>query len=193
MDDALAAAFTDASGFLVEAARLVPDDGWDQPGIGTWTRRELAGHANRSHVLLAEYLLRPQPPEPPGSPYFSAEAIAARGREAVAALGADPAAAIADASASAIALVGATSPDAVLGSPAGTMTLRRYLPSRIAELTIHGLDIAAAVDAGLAPPPAAVQESLAFVAAIAARRGEPVAVLRALTGRGQLPDGYSVY
>jgi uncharacterized protein (TIGR03083 family) len=193
VDDALAAAFTDASGFLVEAARLVPDDGWDQPGLGTWTRRELAGHANRSHVLLAEYLLRPQPPEPPGSPYFSAAAIAARGREAVAALGADPAAAIAAASASAIALVAATAPDAVLGSPAGTMTLARYLPSRIAELTIHALDLADALGAGLAPPPAALRESLAFVAAIAARRDEPAAVLRALTGRGQLPAGYSVY
>jgi hypothetical protein len=193
MDDALAAAFADASGFLVEAVRLVPADSWDQPGIGTWTRLELAGHANRSHTLLPEYLLRPQPPQPPGSPYFSAESIAARGREAVAVLGADPAAAIAAASASAIALVGATAPDAVLGSPAGTMTLRRYLPSRIAELTIHGLDLAAAVDAALAPPAAALRESLAFVAAIAARRDQPAAVLLALTGRGQLPDGYSVY
>nr|MDQ2877282.1 hypothetical protein [Actinomycetota bacterium] len=87
MDDALAAAFAGASGFLAEAVRLVPADSWDKPGIGTWTRLELAGHANRSHTLLAEYLLRPQPPQPPGSPYFSAEAIAARGREAVAVLG----------------------------------------------------------------------------------------------------------
>jgi uncharacterized protein (TIGR03083 family) len=193
VDDALAAAFADASGFLVEAVRLVPPGSWDQPGIGTWTRLELAGHANRSHTLLAEYLLRPQPPQPPGSPYFSAEAIAARGREAVAVLGADPAAAIAAASASAIALVGATAPDAVLGSPAGTMTLRRYLPSRIAELTIHGLDLAAGAGAALAPPAAAVRESLAFAAALAARRDQPAAVLLALTGRGQLPDGYSVY
>lgn len=193
MDDALAAAFADASGFLVETARLVPDDGWDGPGLGSWTRRELAGHANRSHTLLAEYLLRPQPPQPPGSPYFSVAAIAARGRDAVASLGADAAAAIAAASASAIALVGATAPDAVLGSPAGTMTLARYLPSRIAELTIHALDLAGALDADLAPPPAALRESLAFAAAIAARRDQPAAVLRALTGRGQLPAGYSVY
>jgi uncharacterized protein (TIGR03083 family) len=193
VDDALAAAFAAASGFLAEAVRLVPPDTWDQPGIGTWTRLELAGHANRSHTLLAEYLLHPQPPEPPGSAYFAAEAIAARGRDAVAALGPDPAAAVAAASASAIALVAATPPDAILGSPAGTMPLRRYLPSRIAELTIHGLDLVAATGADLEPPPAAVQESLSFVAAFAARRDQPVAVLRALTGRGQLPDGYSVY
>jgi uncharacterized protein (TIGR03083 family) len=193
VDDALAAAFADASGFLVEAVRLVPDGSWDEPGLGTWTRRELAGHANRSHALLAEYLRRPQPPQPPGSPYFSAAAIAARGRDAVAALGVDPAAAVAAASASAIALVGATPPDAVLGSPAGTMTLARYLPSRIAELTIHALDLAGALGAGLDPPPAALRESLAFVAALAARRDQPAAVLLALTGRRQLSAGYSVY
>ncbi|HEY6480334.1 MAG TPA: maleylpyruvate isomerase family mycothiol-dependent enzyme [Streptosporangiaceae bacterium] len=193
MDDALAAAFMDASGYLVEVVRLVPDDSWDQPGLGTWTRRELAGHANRSHTLLEEYLLRPQPPQPPGSPYFSAAAIAARGRDAVAALGADPAAAIAAASAAAIALVAATAPDAALGSPAGTMTLAAYLPSRIAELTIHALDLAGALGTNLAPPPAALRESLAFVAALAGRRDQPAAVLRALTGRGQLPSEYSVY
>jgi uncharacterized protein (TIGR03083 family) len=192
MDDALAAAFADASRFLVEVVALVPDGSWDQPGTDTWSLRELAGHANRSHILLEEYLLRPQPPQPPGSPYFSADAIAARGRDAVAVLGADPAAAIASASASAIALIAATAPEAVIGSPAGTMPLRRYLPSRIAELTIHGLDITGALGAELAPPAAALQQSLAFVAALAARR-DGTAALLALTGRGQLPAGYSVY
>jgi uncharacterized protein (TIGR03083 family) len=193
MDDALAAAFADASRFLVEAVRLVPDDSWDQPGTDAWSLRELAGHANRSHTLLEEYLLRPQPPQPPGSPYFSADAIAARGRDAVTVLGTDPAAAIAAASARTIALIAATAPDAVIGSPAGTMPLRQYLPTRIAELTLHGLDITRALGTELAPPAAAVQQSLAFAAALAARRDDATAALLALTGRGQLPAGYSVY
>ncbi|HEY2287056.1 MAG TPA: maleylpyruvate isomerase family mycothiol-dependent enzyme [Streptosporangiaceae bacterium] len=193
MDDALAAAFADASHFLIETVRLVPPDSWDKPGIGTWTRLELAAHANRSHTLLEEYLLRPQPPQPPDSPYFSAGAIAARGRDAVTALGADPAAAIESASASAIGLITATPPDAAIGSPIGTMPLRQYLPSRIAELTIHALDLGQALGAELTPPPAALQQSLAFAAALAARRADPAAVLLALTGRGQLPAGYSVY
>lgn len=196
MDDELAGAFADASRFLAQAAALVPDDRWDGPGLGTWTLRELAGHANRSHATIEEYLLRPRAPELPGSAYFSAESIAARGREAVAVLGADPAAAVAAASAEAIALVGRTAPDAVVGSPAGTMTLRQYLPSRIAELTVHGLDIVAAAGAALDPPASALRASLAFAAAAAARRGgtkDATAVLLALTGRGALPAGYSIY
>lgn len=196
MDDALAGAFADASRFLVETVALVPATAWDAPGLDRWTVRELVGHANRSHTLVEEYLLRPQPPEQPGSPYFSEAAIAARGREAAAALGEDPAAAVRAASDAVIALVARTDPDAVIGSPMGHMPLRRYLPSRIAELTIHGLDIARAVDSALAPPPAALQQSLAFTAVIAAQRGGPeagVTALLALSGRAGLPPGFSVY
>lgn len=196
MEDALKTAFADASRFLVSAVALVPVTAWDEPGLDRWTMRELVGHANRSHTLIEEYLLRPLPPEPPGSSYFSDAAVAARGREAAAALGDDPAAAVRAASASAIALVGRTAPDAPVGSPMGTMPLARYLPSRTAELTIHGLDITRAVNAALAPPAAALQESLAFAAVSAARRGGTetgVTVLLALSGRGALPPGFSVY
>jgi uncharacterized protein (TIGR03083 family) len=196
MEDELAGAFADASRFLAEAVALVPATAWDEPGLDRWTMRELVGHANRSHTLVEEYLLRPQPPEQPGSPYFSEAAIAARGRAAAAALGADPSAAVRAASDAAIALVGRTDPDAVIGSPMGRMPLRRYLPSRIAELTIHGLDVARAAHSGLNPPPAALQQSLAFAAMIAAQRGGTeagVTVLLALSGRGPLPPGFSVY
>jgi hypothetical protein len=72
------------------------------------------------------------------------------------------------------------------------MTLAHYLPSRVAELTIHGLDILHAVDAELPPPATALQWSLMFVAQRAAgRSGQDV--LLALTGRGELPPGYSIY
>jgi uncharacterized protein (TIGR03083 family) len=196
MNDALADAFADASRFLVEVVALVPATAWDEPGLGRWTMRDLVGHANRSHTLVEEYLLRPQPPEPRDSPYFSADAIAARGREAAAALGDDPAAVVRAASDAAIALVGRTDPEAVIGSPMGSMSLHAYLPSRIAELTIHGLDITRAAHSGLVPPPAALRESLAFTAVIAAQRGGPeagVTALLALSGREALPPGFSVY
>jgi hypothetical protein len=76
----------------------------------------------------------------------------------------------------------------------GTMTLRAYLPSRTAELTIHALDIARALHLELAPPTEALLESLAFVATISdTRKKQGVAVLMALTGRGDLPAGFSVY
>jgi uncharacterized protein (TIGR03083 family) len=192
MDDASVTAFRDASRFLVEAVRAVPDSGWDAPGLGNWSVRELVGHANRGHTTVEEYLLRPRQPQPPGSTYFSDEAIATRGRQAVRALGDDPAGAVAAASAAVIALIDQSPPDAKIGSPAGTMTLAQFLPSRVAELTIHALDIVRAVGADLPAPPTALRESLVFVAQRAAgRSGQDV--LLALSGRGQLPAGYSVY
>jgi uncharacterized protein (TIGR03083 family) len=195
MDETLTAGYRAGSQFLQDAIALIPDDGWDQPGLGTWTLRELVGHANRAHTLIEEYLLRPRPPEPPDSPYFHPDAIAARGREAVADLGDDPPAAVAAAAAAAIALIGRTDPDATVGSPIRAMPLREYVPSRTAELTIHALDVAAALGADLTPPPAALQESLVFTARLSALRSAEsgTAVLLALSGRGALPDGYSAY
>lgn len=192
MKGPLCSAFGDAAGFLVQAVRLVPETGWDSPGLGVWTVRELVAHANRGQTTVEEYLLRPRQPEPPDSGYFSAEAITARAREALSALGDDPAAAVASTASRVTALVESSPPDATIGSPAGTMTLVQYLPSRIAELTIHAIDVVRAVGAGLAPPATALQEAFAFVARRAALRSGPE-VLLALTGRGPLPTGYSVY
>jgi hypothetical protein len=67
------------------------------------------------------------------------------------------------------------------------------LPSRIAELTIHGIDIARAIGADASAPMSALQESLAFVGRLSARRGGGDVVLLALSGRGELAPGYSVY
>jgi uncharacterized protein (TIGR03083 family) len=192
MNDPVAAAFREASEFLVAAVQAVPAAQWDRPGLGTWTVRELAGHANRGQTTVEEYLRHPRPPEPPGSTYFTEEAIAARGRESVEALGSDPAAVVEQDSRSVVALVEQTDPGATIGSPARTMTLAAYLPSRVAELTIHGLDIARAVQAEVEVPAGALREALRFVSEAAARRsGQDV--LLALTGRGALPAGYSVY
>ena len=192
MDNGSVTAYRDASRFLVEAVRAVPDSGWDAPGLGDWNVRELVGHANRGHTTVADYLVRPQQPEPPGSTYFSDAAIAARGREAVRALGADPASAVAAASTAVVELIEQSPPDAKIGSPAGTMTLAQFLPSRTAELTIHALDIVRAIGADLSAPPTALRESLAYAAQRAAgKSGQDV--LLALSGRAPLPAGYSVY
>ena len=141
MEGPLAVAFGLASRFFAEAVGLVPAPAWQQGGLGDWDLLELVAHGNRAHTTLEEYLLRPRPPEPAGSSYFSDEAVAARGREAVAALGTDPVRAVVAASERAIALVERTPANATVGSPAGTMALGAYLPSRIAELTVHGLDV----------------------------------------------------
>ena len=90
MEGPLVVAFGAASRFFAEAVGLVPATAWTQSGLGNWSLVELVAHGNRAHTTLEEYLLRPRPPEPAGSSYFSDQAVAERGREAVAALGTDP-------------------------------------------------------------------------------------------------------
>jgi hypothetical protein len=92
-----------------------------------------------------------------------------------------------------IALVRSTPADATLGSPARTVTLAEYLPSRIAELTIHGLDLARALAIEVPAPQPAVLESLRFVAVPLVKQGKGELALLALSGRVPLPSGFSAY
>jgi uncharacterized protein (TIGR03083 family) len=193
MDGPLVSTFEAASKFLVQAVEAVPETAWDEPGLGTWSVVQLVAHANRAHTTVEDYLLRPQAPEPAGSTYFTQEEVAARGREAVRALGDDPKAAVAAASERVVALVSTTPAGATIGSPAGTMTLASYLPSRVAELTVHGLDLARACTVRLPAPPKAVAESLRWLVSQVVRRGDGEMVLLALSGRAGLPSGFSAY
>jgi len=190
MDGKLVDAFADASRYLTQVAGEIPEEAWSRPGLGDWSVLELVAHANRGQTTVVDYLESPQPPA--GPEYFTAEAIAARGRDAVVVLGTDPVAALRSASATAVELVERTTEDATVGSPSGTMTLLQFLPSRIAELTIHAVDICCAIEVDAAPPSNALIESVAFVASRGAMR-DGMSLLLALTGRGALPPGYSVY
>ena len=135
------------------------------------------------------------------SPYWDPAAIAERGRDAVATLAPGPAAvgSVQDSARLTLDLLADSAPDRTLGSPVGTMPVVDYLPSRVAELVIHGLDLLDALTPHLsaqtvAPQPStlALETALTFVASRAAHRDGDL-VLRALTGRGDLPPGYSVY
>jgi hypothetical protein len=192
MDGAVASAFADASRFFVDVVEEIGVNDWEKPGLGAWNVLELVAHANRAHTTLEGYLIDPQPPARVATEYFSDEAIAARARAGVVALGEDRATAVATTSARVIALVEATAGDATLNTPAGPVTLSRYVPSRIAELTIHSLDLIRALDLKIEAPRSALKESLTFASDRALTR-QPEAVLFALSGRGPLPAGYSIY
>lgn len=192
MKDETSAAFCAASQFFVQAVSRVPKDGWTGVGLGEWTLLELAAHGNRAHTTVEDYLMHPQSPQPRTGPYFTAEAIAMRAREAVDALGDDPVAVISSTSARCCALVERSAPSAVVGSPAGTMTLAEYLPSRVAELVVHGMDVTRAIHTTVTPPQPALETALAFIASCAVKKS-PEAVLLALTGREALPVDYNVF
>ena len=81
MQGTSADAFKIASSFFVQVVALVSDGEWNSPGLGRWSLLELVGHTNRAHTTLEDYLLRPQPPVPRDSHYFSEDSIAQRGRE----------------------------------------------------------------------------------------------------------------
>jgi hypothetical protein len=74
----------------------------------------------------------------------------------------------------------------------GGMRVRDWLPTRTLELVVHGMDAAGAAGVPFEPPAAALAETAAVLARVAAAVGDGPAVIRALTGRGTLPAGFSV-
>ena len=179
----------------------IPRDAWTGPGLGEWTLLDLVGHASRSLVTVIDYVARPVAEEVPPSAasYYAAiaagdfdeAAVVERGRQAGRDLGDDPAARFAVLVEEAVRVAEATDPDLVVHTIAGGMRVAAYLPTRTFELCVHGLDIAAATGLGVDLPEEPLAEASALAAEIAAKRGSAPAVL-ALTGRRELPEGFSV-
>ena len=90
-------------------------------------------------------------------------------------------------------LLGNIPDDALVASPAGTMVLVDYLPTRTFELAVHGLDLARVL--GVEPPSSlmpGVAASLELAGAIGARLPTAPELLLLLTGRSGLPGNLSV-
>jgi hypothetical protein len=77
-------------------------------------------------------------------------------------------------------------------SAAGGMQLSAWLAATTFELTVHTLDIAAATGMAATSTSTALADAAALAARIAATVEAGETVLRALTGRGTLPRGFSV-
>jgi hypothetical protein len=73
------------------------------------------------------------------------------------------------------------------------MRLIDYLPTRVFELVVHTLDLAAALSLEVSVPESASSITLHLLADLAARQpGKAAPLLLAATGRGPLPGRYSV-
>lgn len=190
-----------AASFTAMVGRVAPGQ-WSAPAVGQWDVRSLVGHTSRALETVRTYLGRsvdgPMVPGPveyylaalgrsPDTPQRRRldEAIAERGRQAGVDLGDRPATAVTELAEDVVRLVRHTSDDAVVGTPAGPMTLMGYLPTRTFELAVHGLDLCRSlgieVPDELAP---ALESSCVLAAQLAARRHGADAVLLGLTGRG---------
>lgn len=188
---------------MADVAGSVPADAWTKPGLGEWTVRDLLGHALRATQTVEAYLEAGS--SGPVTLQSAADYLAAgietanhamvaeRGREAGHALGDDPSAAAAAAVERILAKVNAAADDALLTTPFGVMRLIDYLPSRTLELTVHGLDLSAALGLQRTPPVSAQTVTMALTGQMLVRRGLAPAVLLAVMGRRPLPESFTLF
>lgn len=202
--------FAEAAGAFCALVEGIRADQWSLHGLGEWDVRGLVGHTSRALSTVEAYLA-----EGTGEPdlhdpvdYFVAvlaepsgddarvrqdAAIAERGRKAGQELGDHPAGVVRELAERVVALVMATPDAAVFATPAGSMPLPAYLPTRTFELAVHGLDLARAL--GVAPPRGlrpGVAVSCELAGRLAARRRGAADLLMVLTGRRGVPGGVSV-
>ena len=180
--------FSEAVTFFLDAASRVPDDAWTNEGLGVWNVRDLVGHTSRAILLVEEYATEGATRSGLGTP----DEIAERGRQAGRALGDDPVSALSALAGRVLALVERLPDDHPMHTPGGVRPLSRYLPTRVAELTIHTIDLANALSMDVEPPRECVRATLYVLADYAVREGTGTEVAFALTGRAPLPPGFSV-
>ena len=201
-DDYLAA----VRAFADQVARLA-SDGWDVPALGDWTLRRLVAHTASMTTSVLDALAAPADASvglDHASGYYAlrrrvdpavleaALSAAAAGLEAdVEALGPEPASTVARWSAEVEEALRGADEAAVVATPAGGMFLRDFLAVRTFELAVHALDIAAATGVGGDLPAPVLAAAATLAATTAVEVGDGATVLRALTGRAALPEGYS--
>lgn len=166
--------------------------------------RALVGHTSRSLITVSTYVQSEAQREDVTSAadYYAmvrdytanagAAAIVERGRQAGRDLGDEPVATIDRLVTQALADIAAVDDPLIEVIGGLGMRLSSYLPTRIFELAVHCMDIAGAAGIDAAPPDDVLAESAALAARIGVRLGSGPAVLLALTGRHDLPPGYSV-
>ncbi|MES2093223.1 MAG: maleylpyruvate isomerase family mycothiol-dependent enzyme [Actinomycetota bacterium] len=181
----------------------IGDDHWQEPGLGSWSVRSLAGHSARAILTVENYLAQEEPGDvtiPTAEAYYStayftftdAAAVAARGVEAGLWLGDDPVAQVSAALTRATAAIESQPADRIVSIGGMGIRLDEYLRTRVFELVVHTIDLSRATGLPHALPDSALEDAVALAAALAARRGSGEDVLLALTGRAPLPEGFSV-
>ena len=106
--------------------------------------------------------------------------------------GEDPAAAVQALRTGAVNAVRQVDGDPIIETIAGGMRLSAYIPTRTFELTVHALDISAALGRDVVSPSQPLSDALRLAAELAQMKGDGEALLLGLTGRRPLPANYSV-
>jgi uncharacterized protein (TIGR03083 family) len=198
------ATFASAARSFAALVHEIPASAWDGPGLGEWDLRSLVGHASRSLITVSTYLQQPADREDITTPqeYYvrvnpatlglAPAGVVERGRQAGRDLGDDPPARVDELVSQVLGeLSGVDDPLITVIGGAG-IRLQTYLPTRVFELAVHGLDIARAVGISYALPADVLEEATVLAARIAAAEGQGEAMLLALTGRNGLPPSFSI-
>ncbi len=200
---ALREAYAAAGAHLLDLAGALDLGTLGEPALGTWSLRDLLGHAGRSWETVTEYAAagvgRAIEVEHPfdyaralALVHIDPGAVDARARAAGDALGDDVLGGLRSRRAAAEAVVATYADDAPMATLAGVMRLGDYLPCRVFELVVHGEDVKRARGLDLPAPDVGVAVALAFAAGLAGESIGAVPALLALAGRGPLPAGFSV-
>ncbi len=192
-----------ARSFFGLLARINPDQ-WDEPGLGAWTVRSLAGHTLRAITTVGEYLAV-EPPSVASCADAEAyllgitagagvnDAIAQRGIASGELLAAIPLEQLTQELNRTLAQIAAQPVARVLAVHGGrSILLSEYLRTRSFELIVHSMDIARATGIEQVLPMRSVEDAAALAARVAVRQGDGKAILNALTGRIPLPESFSV-
>lgn len=195
--------FTSAARAFAALVRTVPESAWSGPGLGDWDLRALVGHTSRSLTTVSTYLKNRAAREDVTSPtdYYvqireyaanaGAEAIVERGRQAGRDLGDDPVATIDDMVERVLGELSAVDDPLIEVIGGLGIRLSNYLPTRVLEFAVHGIDIARAADLDVTMPEPVLAEATVLAARIGVALGQGETVLMALTGRTPLPASFS--
>lgn len=188
----VAAAFRYSSQWWRSLVGAVDDHRWDHAALGEWSIRELVAHTNRAYKTIVEYVegdVKDDTEIYSAAGYFRtvlAEQtphvhIAARAKSE-AGDHTDWVTATDDLASKAEKLVAHQAPDTPVHLFVGEMQLDQYLATRVVELVVHGLDLAAAIDLPTAAPSASARVALTVLLDLAGD-DDLSSILRLLSGR----------
>jgi len=177
-------AYVDAAGTVADLVDRISDDRWPGPGLDGWDLRTLVGHTSRALMNVLNYLDKPAHAEDIDSmeSYYTLRpsqtgegsdeaAVTELARRSGAELGVHPAGPLRELAERTCARLMTSDPAALIETNAGGIRVGSYVPTRTAELVVHGVDIAATVGLSVAFSHRALAEAATVLARTGVARG----------------------
>ena len=195
-------AYRQAVACFLDTAGKVQAEQWGTLALGVWSVRDLVGHTSRSITRVEEFgVQRAKSVDITSAAHHyrrslrqpsDDQRVAERGRAAGQELGADPLATMNADWARAEQVLDAAGDDTIIAYDNGGIRFVDYLETRVFELTVHTLDLANAIGVEVEPSREAMGVTLQLLASLAVESGRGAPLALSGTGRGPLPQGYSV-